>query len=322
MKITRDLQRDGNLAPAVWNVLCTLPEACLHHELHRLRHPKSIYRATLKGLAIDLALLAEEYDRSWLGHFLGSQTDLNVLLEAHQKLLFSLHDHFDASASILRALSPTQRSTTFDSQYLDQVRLPGWTPYRQAMRAYAGEHVGTIVNRIKHRGAHLEWLWLESDNDFRPGYFLSGVLKGGVLGPDPAVHPGGNSAISIAREMLCATWWIYRHGQLLDNAISSALPPLGMPAPNQPAAFDASQELEAALALVSKARVKVLPNEIRLPCPRICLDTSSTRLTLDMPGITPSRLLPGRYRIKGSMAGIDDQHRTYKLPYMGEDAEP
>jgi hypothetical protein len=322
MKITRDLQRDGNLAPAVWNSLCALPESCLHHDLHRLRHPKSVYRATLKALLSNLARLAEEYDRSWLGHFLGSQTDLKSLLEIHQKLLFSLHEHFDASASILRTLSPTKRSTTFDSQYLDQIRLPGWYPYRQAMRAYAGEHVGTIVNKIKHRGAHLEWLWLEADNDFRPGYFLSGVLKGGVLGPDPAVHPGGNSAISIAREMLCATWWIYRHGELLDSAIATAVGPTPLPASDQPVVFDAPQELEAALALVSSARIKVLPNEIRLPCPRIRLDRSLSRLTLDMPGLTPSRLLPGRYRIKGSMAGIDDQHRTYKMPYMGRDAEP
>lgn len=320
MKISRDSDAEGSLAPEAWSALLAVPEDLMYHDAHLLRHPRSAYRKALTSLSEKMLRVAVLLDASRLQHFTVG-CDMNAMLTAYRELVTATSEYYDATHAILRALCSATKAIKIDSQYLDRTSPAGWRAYREATRAYYIDHNGHIANALKHRGAHLDWIYFHSNKEFRPGFVLCDVLKGGVIGPDPAIHPGSNSALSFARELLLAVWWLYRSGELMAVPIRLISGTRGDSDHEGPrtATSDAFPNLEVMLGAVSQLRYDFLPNELRMPCPRVVFQRTPMRLTLEFPGFFPPRMQLKTLKIRSSMGGIDEEHLTYKMPYMGRD---
>lgn len=106
------------------------------------------------------------------------------------------------------------KATQIDTQFLDKAKPAGWKQFRDATREYRENHIGLIVNTLKHKQGELCPIYFQSPIEFRPGYYLRDVLPGEAMGPSRELHSGGNTAFSFARDMLVHLWWLYRIGDL------------------------------------------------------------------------------------------------------------
>lgn len=226
MRIVRRTETHGSILPSAFGAITAIPPEYLHHEKHGLRHPQSAYGTSLRLITAQWTKTFDELATLRTRYFL-SQED-NFLMDvasSYAALLHKLNEHFDACYSVLRSLSTPKddKQNHIHSQYLDQVRLVGWKQFKSSTRTYRESHLGLIVNSMKHSQSELCPIYFHSDTEFRPGFYLRGLLPGGVLGPDPRLHRGANSAISFARDMLMHLWWLYRTSDLLTVAIASYL---------------------------------------------------------------------------------------------------
>jgi len=135
------------------------------------------------------------------------------------------------------------------------------------------DRVGRIVNLIKHRAGRFRPVFMHWNEMGVPGYFIEGVLGDGVVGPDPRIHPGGNTAISLFRDARYHFVHMYLVGSALQRLITDVMgtspvePPSGNPRaePEFPI-----REVGRRLSLLPRI---VFPDELHLPDPMIRLRT-------------------------------------------------
>lgn len=324
MRIVRRTEAHGSLLPAAFCAIEAIPPEYLHHERHQLLHPKSAYGTSIRLLTAqwiktfdDLSVLRTRYFANRDDMFL---MDVGA---SYSVLLHKLNEHFDACYSVLRSLSPVVESkpTIVHSQYLERVKLVGWKQFREATRTYRESHIGLIVNSLKHAQGELCPLYFHSSSEFRPGYFLRGLLPGGVRGPDPRLHRGGNTAISFSRDMLIHLWWLYRTSDLLVTAVTSFL--------------DATYKykLTPTLCMFPEARwshvvercaalsPEFFPDEWVLPYPRVIYKANPEELSIEFPSTAGTHKMRGDVEVR-MLTTVDGAYPIEKVPYMGRDAAP
>jgi hypothetical protein len=193
---------------------------------HGRRHPKSVYASSLKTISEQWLKALDAIDLLHNEHnWQGKESSFPALLSEYRNLLYCINEHFDACHAVLRGLCHPNvaASTKFDSQFLDKAKFPGWKNFRDALKSYRDNHIGSLVNTLKHNQGELCSIFFYSATEFRPGYYLRDVLPDGALGPSPKVHKDAHTAYSFSRDIMIHLWWVFRPGDLLAGTIIVAL---------------------------------------------------------------------------------------------------
>ena len=315
MRIRRTLEKDGNLLPRTWNVLAGVPEEFWHHAAHGKRHPKSVYSTSLRLISEQWLKVLDRLDALYREHnWEGKEAGFPDLLSEYRELLSRLHEHFDACFSVLRSLCPpdSANQTVFDSQFLGKTKLPGWKPFRDAISPYREDHIGVLVNTMKHSQGELCSIFFHSKVEFRPGYFLRDILPGGALGPSAKLHSDGETAFSFSRDMMFHFWWLYRTGDLLADTICTVLR-----AKHKYELEEAPQDSNLLLEVAKRCanlRPEFFPDEIEKSYPRILHQPSPCMLTIEFPSSAQSHRV-GEMQVCTSIV-IDGAHLSNKMPYF------
>jgi hypothetical protein len=280
-----------------------------HH--HGLRHPLGIYNISLgkiaerfKNVLKELEPLlkvenADEIKDGWVA----------PLLDAQERLLYSLEEHFDDCNSILDCFFPERSIRKKNAQ----VKL-----FAKRLKPYS-DLTGELVNKMKHGNARLRGVILSLGHQVVPGYFLEGVHPDGAVGPDIHLHkgPGGLTAFSFFRDLRLHFVELFATSEYLTKVIDH----LGKnQSPYTPVTCPWAAEVGKALAALPET---YYPNEINLRNPWIVYNeekAGSIKLTLSMGGKSPKpkTFNPGRaaFSVRAMYSG-DSVTRSFKLPYSG-----
>lgn len=320
MLIRRSIAKHGNLFPAAHNTLRAIPSSLVFHDEHGMRHPRSAYGTSLRLISVQWIKFAAELDRLRSEYLWENKdTRLNLVVGEYSELLCRLNEHLDACFSAIRCVCPASmaKSTPIDAHFLGNANPPGWKQFKAAIRPYREDHIGLLVNTIKHKQGELCPIYFKSQTDFRPGYYLRDILPGGLLGPSAKLHSGGNTAFSFARDSLMHLWWLYRIGELLSTTLETIMTVQH----KYQLSFTAEPESESSwdemLNACARISPEFFPDEIPKPYPRLILQPSPKTVSLEFP--TTARGVP----LKNSMTistqiTVDGEHRENKIPYMAQ----
>jgi hypothetical protein len=322
MRIVRRTDLHGSLLPSALSSIDAIPPQYLHHEKHQLLHPKSAYGTSIRLLTAQWTKTLDDLSDLRVRHATG-QDDLYLMdvAASYSALLHKLNEYFDACYAVLRSLSPIMESrpTLVHSQYLDRVKLTGWKQFRDATRNYRESHVGLIVNALKHSQGELCPLYFHSASEFRPGYYLRGLLPGGVRGPDPRLHRGGNTAISFNRDMLIHLWWLYRTSDLLVDAIAAYLDSSYKVSLTPQAAKLSEAKWADVLQRCSALSPEFFPDEWSLPYPRAVYRESPQEFSIEFPSTAGTHKIRGEIQVR-TLTTVDGAYPIEQVPYIGKDA--
>ena len=327
MPLKFNLAVQGHLGPRAWTCLYALKDEHCFLNHHQRRHPRSIYQKKLHSIAkqfvgvfnsLDEVENAYRYETEKLGNA------YNILLEQYRELLYRLNEHHDDCLSILRGLCPPERAKheTFDSKFLQKSKLPGANSFMQATKEYRDNHIGILVNKMKHSQAELSSIYMypSSDRvpvDFRPGYFLCDVLPGGLLGPNAKLHFEGRTAFSFYRDMRIHLWWLYKMGDLLATAIEAAIEGVHKEKLTLDSCeFDVPNLLDV-LRRCSMLPLRFFPDEVKRPYPTIQISDDGAQLVMEF-----AKRLRGGFPVGmkfRTTITVDKEHKANKLPYYGSE---
>jgi len=319
MLIHRSLTNSGNLHPSAFNAIESIPDAFMFHAEHGMRHPKSAYGTSLRLISAQWLKALDDLDHLRSEYLWKGVTDhMPVAIATYAQLLHRINEHHDACYSVLRSLCPASsaKATQIDTQFLDRAKLAGWKQFRDATRSYREDHIGLIVNTLKHKQGELCPIYFESSVEFRPGYFLRDVLPGGVMGPSRQLHSGGNTAFSFARDILMHLWWLYRIGDLLSTAIATALRARHAYTLAVTPQTTGESNLGVVLERCAKIRPEFFPDELSKPYPRIVFQSAPPAVTFEFPTTARGIRLGPELRVVTQFT-IDGAHPTEKMPYFG-----
>jgi hypothetical protein len=185
------------------------------HEALDLRHPFSIYSVSLSTIRerIDLLLTLvtplyadpEELERD------RNKTDTEIC-DATDALLDASMEHFDDCSNILKCY--LDQGAEKQKKKLFSLVQSNWARYR--------DHVGAIVNRIKHKQRRVRTIVFHGDQWAVPGYFIEGPAGVKLLGPDPLIHSGGATAFSFRRNLMFHLCGIYSVSRSMSAALTQA----------------------------------------------------------------------------------------------------
>lgn len=240
-----------------------------------------------------------------------------ALLSEYRELLYRLNEHFDACYSALRSLCDpgTTNGLKFDSQFLDKAKLPGWKQFRDSAKTYRDNHIGVLVNTLKHSQGELCSIFFYSLTEFRPGYYLQDVLPNGALGPSARLHKDANTAFSFSRDLMIHLWWLYRTGDVLANTVTGALHALHGVHLVEQSLTAPDIRWETLLDRCAKLRPEFFPDEVGKPYPRILFQPNGPSISIEFPTTARSHRV-GPMKVRAQLT-IDEDHPSNKLPYFG-----
>ena len=320
MLITLCENEDGNLLPAAYNTIASIPENLLRHAEHGLRHPVSAYSTSLRLIGLQWIKFLEHLEKlqneyAWEG----KTTKAAAATAEYAQLLHRLNEHQDACNAVLRAICPPERAKPHhvDANYLDKAKFPGWKQFREATRGYREEHIGLIVNNLKHRQGELSSISFQSPFEFRPGYFLRDVITSGVIGPSRRLHSGGNTAFSFARDQLLHLWWLYRIGELLANTLSSAIAQLSNVKVVASSRSNGGLPWTELLAKLTAMKPEYYPDELKKPQPLAILSLQPSTFSVEFPSKARGiPINPTDLRVSTDLT-LDGNYPSNKMPYFG-----
>ena len=237
------------------------------HYFHELRHPLAIYNVSYStvlnyfGKTIT-KLLQSIKERTFLikSKHDGDRSLIENLLDDQRDLLYALMEHLDDCDNILACFFPSKEIRNKNA-YVKH--------YKKVTEEYRN-HIGIIVNYLKHNQGRLQSIAFFNDEIIVPGYFVVGPTVANALGPVEKIHPGGNTAFSFARDLRYNLFHFYAVAQYLSNAISGILntqpdydAPLKSETPDQ-------RILEVALG-ISRLPLIFYPDETSKPVPNVVI---------------------------------------------------
>lgn len=320
MLIVRRESDAGNLLPTAYNVIAALPERLLFHSQHDLRHPESAYSTSLRLISLQWMKFLDHLDNLRTEYLWeGKTTKASAATAEYAQLLHRLNEHQDACYAVLRAICPPDRAkpSHIDAIFLDKAKLPGWRQFREATRGYREDHIGLIVNNLKHRQGELNSISFQSTVEFRLGYFLRDVIQPGIIGPSKKIHSGGNTAFSFARDQLLHLWWLYRVGDLLASTLLSAIRHYSQEAITVSKKSSEGLAWNELLARLSALKPEYYPDELGKPQPLAVLALKPSIFSIEFP--SKARGIPMNpldLRVTTDLT-VDMNYRTNKMPYFG-----
>jgi hypothetical protein len=208
------------------------------------------------------------------------------------------------------------KPTHIDANFLDRAKLPGWKQFRVATRAYREDHVGLIVNNLKHRQGELRSIAFLSSVEFRPGYFICEVIQTGVVGPSRRLHSGGNTAFSFARDQLMHLWWLYRIGDLLTTALSTIVSQVSGRVITVTPKSSGGLPWNDLLFRLSALKPEYFPDELKKPQPLAVLSLQPSVFSIQFPSRARGIALnPVDLRVSTDLT-VDANYPSNKMPYF------
>ena len=284
-----------------------------YHQRRNLRPPLAIFNVSfgevvskLKGLLDCLGRANQELVNTGS---LEPKSD-QALVDALDHVLDALMQHLDSYKGIVCCFFDDSESKAAQKVLRS---------LNSEIRSYR-DHVAVIDNLVKHKQRRLSTMFFQGQGIYCLGYYIEGVLADGTIGPDPAVHPGSNTAFSFNRDLPFHLCNIYFCGAVLANVIRNVTGSKLDPATEE-ATFD--KDLADVLRQVSELPRLYFPDEVHKPSPSVRYvphkHSGAFRVILEMPstGARPRTISSGS-RIQSTTHG-DGVSRTFKFPYFGKD---
>ncbi len=302
----------GLCPPASWRLSGEIALPLFSHN-HGLRHPLGIYTVSLGKIVERFEKVMKEMEPFLKVENVEQIKDdwVAPLLDAQERLLYSLEEHFDDCYSILDCFFQDKSVRKKNAQ----VKL-----FTKRLKPYS-DIVGELVNKMKHRNARLRGIILSLGNQIVPGYFLEGVHPDGALGPDLHIHkgPDGLTAFSFFRDLRLHFVELFVTSEHLTKVIDH----LGAnKSPGTQVTCPWVAELGKALAALPET---YYPNEVSLRNPWVSYNEEQDgciRLTLSMREKSPKpktfahNIGMATFKVKAIYRG-DSVTRSFKLPYSG-----
>jgi hypothetical protein len=321
MKIVRSIPDDGNLAPSAVNYLVNVPDTCLHHEAHGLRHPFSIYHVSLRAITEAFADVIQEYNHQLQLYVKEPEVKFyKNLLRAQRELLYRLREHIDDCYSIFKTLvEPAQvtKKVTFTDKYLRAAKFTELDAFNDSLRPYKEGYLSPLVNSLKHTHARLQGFYFNGPSEIRIGYYLEEMGKDMVVGPSTRIHKDGNSAFSFSRDILFNLFAVYQISEQLVGSMKRFLRQ-NYNLDLSPSKQDGYDEIKQVVFSASDIAQEFFPDELLKPCAEISVesDSAESRCSLSYPMNPREDSFPAGLRMACFMYP-DSKSRNFKLPYTG-----
>jgi hypothetical protein len=227
-----------------------------------------------------------------------------------ERLLYTMFEHLNYCRNILLCLLPSDDSLKANVHVKEFDK--GIKPYR--------DHIGAVVNRIKHGQRRIRAFVFYEGGPPIPGYYLETVgtlLEGGksldVMQPDPEIHSNADTGFSLHRDLRYHFANLYLIARRLARAVS------GLKG-NEDAARVRDDDMDTRLFNVARRMGDLpavfFPDELRKPVPAVgAVENEEARtLWVDYPSLRfrPSTMRKARITVGWMGDGVT---KTFKLPY-------
>lgn len=282
----------------------------MHFGQRGQRHPLGIFNLTFATVVHSFRLTLDELATAESEARYARPQNYNwsdPLLNATDQLLDAIVQHLDSYSQII--------ATLFSDPHCAEAKR-ATSRVRRETKPYR-DRVAKIVNAIKHNHRKLSVVHFHGPGLFFPGYFVEGVCAGGAIGPDPAIHPNSNTAISFNRDLPFHMVSLYFAASVLADAVHDI-----DDAPMQITETSLTRpdkDLADVIRRLSALPRTYFPDEARMSVPlveyRQTPDSDEFKVVLEYPAHrAKARGVPAGCRIQVSWRG-DGVSKTYKLPY-------
>lgn len=307
MIIQKNSKEGSGISPDALAILSSEFTQTLHHLKYGFKHPLALYNVLFAEILDNFQSVLDTVNSVMLNKpFLNVQsTDWEeALTESEKKLLYSLMEHLDDCDHILQS---------FFSPSIQFAKHPSVKRFKKATSQYR-DHLGRLVNYIKHSQGRLRAIVLSNDQFGIPGYFAEGPDKTGSLGPALHIHAGGNTTFSFTRDLRFHLYGLYMVSKHLGDTIDELVSNNRMKKVDQ--ARDESKLVQM-IDGISHLPLKFFPNENALHIPSISLiraQDNTVELTISYPD---SQIKVEHFSFDQiSLAyRTDGVTRAYRLPY-------
>jgi len=308
MRIYQKLSDKISAQPKALSVLQNIGDVTTYHEDYGVRHPLASYNVSILNVAkrILSTLNVLEEAQNMRAFESPKNKDWEApLTEATDHMLDALMEHMDDCGGILRSFFPSSSDVNFKKIFNEFKKSVD--PYRN--------HIGAIVNYIKHNQGRLRSISFSWSDGSSLGYFVEGPIAGGGLGPVSTIHPTGNTAFSYNRDIPYHICNLYAVSANLASALYSVDKKL-VASKKQPKTVGNPSELSQVLDKAASLPMFFFEDELSKGVPKIT--TGSKYFTIDYPANKAKpNAPPGGSRIAISFRG-DGVTSSFKMPYFNE----
>ncbi len=306
MRISEQFATIGAALPKAARALQDLNGIALYHESYGGRHPFAAYKLSLAHVAsrlrTTLEILAKTQQEMMFLDVKHSGWE-QPLVDATDHLLDALMEHLEDCGGIIRSFYPSLDERSFKSVYAEYKRSVD--PYRQ--------HIGKIVNYIKHKQGRLRSVVFSWPGASSLGYFVEGPTSDGALGPVAVIHPTENTAFSYNRDIAFHVCSVFAVGARLAAALHMINRNIVASNSTKPVATR-DTDLVAALKFAAALPLQYFEDEIGKDVPLVRLRNGGIQIEYPGNKVTPMRP-PSGARISLSFRG-DGVTRSFRMPYF------
>lgn len=308
MRISQKLLDKNSAQPKALLVLQNIGDITTYHETYGVRHPLASYNVSIlnvaKRILSTLTILEETQNKRAFESPRNKDWEA-PLIEATDHMLDALMEHMDDCGGILRSFFPSSNDSNF-KRIIKEFKK-SVAPYRN--------HIGKIVNYIKHNQGRLRSISFSWPSGSSLGYFVEGPVTDGGLGPVSSIHPTEGTAFSYNRDIPYQICNLYAVSANLSSALYSVDKSL-IASKKQSNTVEQPTELSQALEKVASLPMIFFEDELSKGVPKIT--SGSKAYTIEYPAKKAKpQAPPGGSRIAISFRG-DGVTRSFKMPYFNE----
>lgn len=275
------------------------------------RHPAAIYKMSASKIGQALDRLIHVLDEIPQIHIqANSQFESNWrddFLSGLKIFLYSMMEHFDDCRNILNCFTSPEEGS--------KKRKKRFKNFESCVASYR-DHIGKVVNFLKHNQCHLRAFTIANSQEFNLGYYVEGVHPDGAIGPEPTIHKFGDTAFSIARDLPMHILFLYRISEALASSIMSIT---GISEYYYSDKDDKENELwKSRIEYISKLPKRYYKDEISRPSPIIEFQENGASTAVRMSYVPSSkkRAIVAVGTGRSQMITSGDGHSTkFVLPY-------
>jgi hypothetical protein len=281
----------------VRSALLGISDSTLFHDALGLKAPVGIFNQSLQKIASRCNRVLGSLELA-VGEMIASdklkQESVEKILEALDHFLDSMIEHVDDCKAILRCIYGDAGAKERIHQFGKAIE-----PYR--------DHIGPLVNSLKHNQAQLAPLYFLWPGNLVFGYFVAAIASGQVLGPSKLIHADGNSGFSLNRNLpfhICGLFFIAK-------ALHRQLP---KPDGTKDCAQKDSDEFRRMMLSLSALPRIFFPDEVAWPVPLVKISGDDVTIRMLPDAFRRAKAPPNWAKVETRYSG-DGVTRSFKLPY-------
>ena len=255
MRIVETLIDIETANPTAMTVLENIGDVPIFHENYKVRHPLAAYNISLDSVSQRILRVIDALEIIQTERKFENSKDQGwevPLIEATDHMLDALMEHMEDCGGIIRSFFPNSKDIAF-KKALKEFNV-SVAPYR--------DHIGKIVNYMKHNQGRLRTVTFSWPSGSSIGYFVEGPLKNGGLGPVSVIHSNEATAFSFFRDIpfhLCNVYAVSRRLSAVLQSIDRRLKPA-----KKKTSTDKQSNLVNALRRASKLPYIYFEDEVKM----------------------------------------------------------